>query len=52
MAEGNNTAGSFIWAIALIIIVALIAGAVYYSGLLGGTKKHEVDINISAPASR
>ena len=31
------------WAIALIIIVAVIAGLVYYSGLLSGNKKTEVD---------
>ena len=52
MSEGNNTASSAIWAIAFIIIVALLAGAVYYSGMLGGTKKHEVDIDIKAPSSR
>ncbi|MEP6945769.1 MAG: hypothetical protein ABJA02_07620 [Acidobacteriota bacterium] len=31
---GNSTGSSAIWAIAMIIIVALIAGAVYYSGIL------------------
>ena len=28
------------------------AGAVFYSGLSGGTKKHEVNIDISAPTMR
>lgn len=49
---GGGAASSAIWAIAFIIIVALIAGAVYYSGILTkapDTKK--VDINISAPSS-
>jgi len=32
--SGNGAANSAIWAIAMIIIVALIAGAVYYSGIL------------------
>lgn len=52
MAEDNSTGSNFIWAVALIIIVAIIAGALYYSGFLGGTKKEQIDINVSAPASR
>jgi hypothetical protein len=52
MAEGNNTASNFIWAIAFIIIVAILAGVFYYGGFLGGTKKHSVDINIDAPSTR
>lgn len=51
MADGEGTGSNAIWAIALIIIVAIIAGVVYYSGILKtGPKKTEVDINISAPA--
>ena len=50
MADENGTGNNLIWAIAMIIIVAIIAGALYYSGFLGGTKKEEVDINISAPS--
>lgn len=52
--EKENTASSFIWALALIIIVAIIAGTLYYSGFLSGSskKKHEIDIKIEAPASR
>lgn len=51
MAEENSAGNNFIWAITLIIIVAIIAGVVYYSGLLGGPKKEKMDINISAPTS-
>lgn len=51
MSEGNGTAGSLIWAVALIIIVAIIAGALYYSGFLGGTKKEKIDINVTAPSN-
>ena len=40
-----------ILAVTLIIIVAIIAGALYYSGFLGGTKKEQIDINIDAPAA-
>ena len=53
MAEdnGNGTGSNFIWAITMIIVVAMIVGAVYYSGFLGGgTKKHEVDVDISVPS--
>jgi hypothetical protein len=51
MNEEEGTASNAIWAVALIIIVAMIVGVVYYSGILrGGAEKKEVDINISAPA--
>ena len=50
MAEENGTGSNVIWALATIIIVAMIVGAMYYSGFLGGTKKHEVDVDISVPA--
>jgi hypothetical protein len=51
MAEESSGSSNFIWAIAMIIIVAILAGMVYYSGMLGGAKKHEVDIDIKAPAT-
>ncbi len=50
MAEENGTGNNLIWAIAMIIIVAIIAGALYYSGFLGGTKKEQIDINVTAPS--
>ena len=52
MSEENNTGSNFIWAITTIIVVAMIVGAIYYSGFLGGTKKHEVDVEINTPATR
>ena len=51
MAEREGTASSFIWALAFIIIVGIIMGALYYSGFLGGTKKEQLDINIKAPST-
>ena len=51
MADENGTGNNLIWAIAMIIIVAIIAGALYYSGFLGGTKKERIDINVTAPSS-
>jgi hypothetical protein len=50
MAEGEGTASNAIWAVALIIIVAMIVGVVYFSGILKTSSKKEVDINITAPA--
>lgn len=51
MADENGTGNNLIWAIAMIIIVAIIAGALYYSGFLGGAKKEpDVKINVTAPA--
>jgi len=51
MAEGEGTGSNAIWAVALIIIVGIIMGALYYSGILNGKPpKKEVDINVTAPA--
>ncbi|CAN5182994.1 hypothetical protein BH20ACI2_BH20ACI2_28580 [soil metagenome] len=50
MAEEDGTASNAIWAVALIIIAAMIVGVVYYSGILkGGNSKKEVDINVTVP---
>lgn len=51
MAEGESTGTNMIWAITLLIIVAIIAAALYYGGVLNGNTKKEVDINIDAPAA-
>ena len=49
--EGNGgTASNAIWAVALIIIVVIVFGALYYGGVLSGKQKKEIDIDISAPA--
>lgn len=50
--DGDNSTGSnMIWAVAMIIIVAIIAGALYYSGFLGGTKRQKIDVEVSAPST-
>lgn len=51
MSEREGTASSFIWALAFIVIIGIIMGALYYSGFLGGTKKEKIDINIKAPSA-
>jgi hypothetical protein len=52
MSEENSTGNNLIWAVTLIIVVALIAGALYYSGFLGATKKQQkIDVEVSAPSA-
>lgn len=53
MSEENSTANNFIWAFALIIITAIIAGALYYSGSLTGNRKEkqEIDVEVKVPAA-
>ena len=53
--ERESTASNFIWALALIIIVGIIMGALYYGGVfrtLTKDKKTDVDVTITAPAAR
>ncbi len=50
MSEENSTGSNLIWAVALIVITAIIAGALYYSGFLTGTKKQEIDVEVKVPA--
>ena len=47
--EGEGrTASIAIWAVALMIIVAMIVWTVYYSGILKSRpKKSEIDVNIN-----
>lgn len=52
--EGENSTGNnLIWAITTLIIVAIIAGALYYSGFLSGNRKEtkEVNVEIKVPAA-
>lgn len=50
MAEENSTGSNAVWAIALVIIVAIIGGLVYYSGILKTKPQQtDVDVDISVP---
>lgn len=52
---GDSTGSNAIWAIAFVIIVAMIAGALYYSGALKkltAPAADKVDVEVSVPASR
>ena len=51
MADENGTGNNLIWAVTLIIVVAIIGGAFYF-GVLNrdtGSKKSDIDIEIKAP---
>ncbi len=50
MDEQNTSSNSVIWAFTILIIVAIIVGALYFSGMMGGSKKTEIDVNISVPS--
>ena len=52
MSDGNSTGSNMIWAVTLIIIVAILAGAVYYSGILSSSpSKQEIDVDVKVPSS-
>lgn len=50
--SGSGVASNFIWALAMIIIVAMLAAVLFYSGFLGGTQKKQINVDVSAPAAR
>jgi hypothetical protein len=48
---GNSTGSNVVWAIALVVIVAIIAAVAFSSGVFnrgGGDKK--INVDISAPS--
>ena len=48
--EGNSTGSNVVWAIAAVIIVAILAAVFMSSGrFFGGDKK--IDVDVSAPAA-
>jgi hypothetical protein len=51
MADENETGNNLIWAIATIIIVAIIALSLYYIGILSGNKKQNIDVEIKPAVS-
>lgn len=52
--RGESTGSNAIWAVAMVIIVALIVGALYYSGVLRrltSPQPQKVNVEVSAPAA-
>lgn len=53
MADGDGDgsgAGNFVWAVALIIIVAIIAAVVMSGGFLSRGGDKDIDVEIKTPA--
>jgi hypothetical protein len=49
--DGNSTGSNVVWAIALVVVVAIIAAVAFSSGIFnrgGGDKK--INVDISAPS--
>lgn len=53
MAEENGTGSNAVWAIAMVLIVAIIGGVLYYSGVLRKVNpaKQDINIKVDAPAA-
>lgn len=49
MEDNKSVASSLIWAVALIVIVGMIVGAVYYSGVLTKSSEKKIDVEIKVP---
>lgn len=53
MSEENSTGTNLIWAITMIIIVAIIAFALYFTVIkTGNDKTKDIDIKVDVPASK
>jgi hypothetical protein len=51
MNEGNGTGSNAVWAIAIVVVVAIIAGVVYYSGVLKTRPGKDLNIKVTTPAA-
>ena len=52
MAEGEGSSNTGVVAIVVIFLIVVIAAVfAWRSGVFGGSKKTEVDINVSAPSA-
>lgn len=50
MADNENTGSNLVWAIALIIIVAIVAGTAFFGfKQLNRNTRHDVDVEINVP---
>ncbi|HMJ09466.1 MAG TPA: hypothetical protein VK468_10700 [Pyrinomonadaceae bacterium] len=48
--DGNSTGSNVVWAIALVVIVAIIAAVAFSSGFLGKGGDKKINVDISAPS--
>jgi hypothetical protein len=47
--DGNSTGSNVVWAIALVVIVAIIAAVAFSSGMFGGGDK-KINVDVSVPS--
>ena len=50
MSEENNTGNNLIWAITTLLVVAIIAGALYFTVLKTNDSSKDIDVEIKTPA--
>lgn len=53
--SSNNTASNAIWAVALMIIVGIVVGALYYSGVLRRVTTpagQKINVEVQAPPAQ
>ncbi len=52
MSEENSTGNNLIWAITMIIVVAIIGGAIYFLALRTDMKPKDtkIDVDVTVPA--
>jgi hypothetical protein len=48
--SGSEVASNFFWAVALIVVVMIIMGALFYSGMFSRKQKTEIDVNVTVPS--
>ncbi len=52
MNEDNSVGINMIWAITILIIVAIIGGAIFYSGAFrGASPDKKIDVEVDLPAA-
>ncbi|MBP6004495.1 MAG: hypothetical protein KA746_13765 [Pyrinomonadaceae bacterium] len=51
MTDENGTGSNAVWAVAIVVVVAIIAGVVYYSGVLKTGPKKDINIKVTTPAA-
>lgn len=52
MANEGGGAGGAMWAVATLLIVVMVLGTLYFTGVLGGAKKQQIDINVTTPTTK
>ncbi|MGI8811537.1 MAG: hypothetical protein ACR2IH_03295 [Pyrinomonadaceae bacterium] len=49
--DGNSTGSNVVWAIALVVIVAIIAAVAFSGGFIGRGGDKKINVDVTAPAA-